>query len=46
MIDKELLKEQYRYLVEYPWREGYVPEQVEGILNLIDSIILEGEGNE
>jgi hypothetical protein len=46
MIDKELLEEQYRFLIEYSWKEGYVPEQVEGICNLIDYLILEGEGKD
>lgn len=40
-IDKELLKEQYDFLVSYAWREGYEPEQVTGILNLLEALLEE-----
>jgi len=40
-IDKELLREQYDFLVSYSWQEGNEPEQVTGILNLLEGILEE-----
>lgn len=44
MIDKELLKEQLKFLSEYPWREQGIPEEVVGIMNLIESLLEEDNG--
>jgi hypothetical protein len=44
-IDKGLLKEQYDFLASYSWREGDEPEQVTGILNLLEGL-LEEEASE
>jgi hypothetical protein len=41
-IDTELLREQHKFLADYPWREEHMPEEVIGVLNLIESL-LEGE---
>ncbi len=43
-LNKELLKTQYNFLASYPWREGDEPEQVTGILNLLEGL-LEEESN-
>lgn len=42
-VDVELLRQQYDFLVNYPWHEKREPEQVTGVLNLIEAI-LEKEG--
>lgn len=44
-IDKVELREQYDFLVSYAWAEGREPEQVTGILNLLEALLGE-EGNE
>lgn len=44
MIDMELLREQRNFLLEYAWREGYVPELVEGLINFIEYEMDKGEG--
>ena len=36
MIDIGLLREQRNFLLEYAWREGHVPEMVEGLVNFIE----------
>ena len=40
-INKELLKKQYNFLASYAWREGNEPEQVTGILNLLEELLEE-----
>jgi len=37
-IDYDLLAKQTSFLLNYPWREGGIPEEIEGLLNLIDHI--------
>jgi hypothetical protein len=43
-IDAQLLREQIEYLVEYPWRYGIFPNQVEGIVNMLEAILDQKEG--
>lgn len=43
-IDTQLLREQIEYLVEYPWRYGIFPNQVEGIVNMLEAILDQREG--
>lgn len=43
-IDTQLLREQIEYLVEYPWRYGIFPNQVEGIVNMLEAILDQKEG--
>ena len=43
-IDTRLLREQIEYLVEYPWRYGIFPNQVEGIVNMLEAILDQKEG--
>lgn len=38
-IDKELLREQYNFLVSYPWREKHEPQEITGILNLLEALL-------
>jgi hypothetical protein len=38
-IDIELLRRQILFLLEYPWREGDMPEEVDGILHLLESVL-------
>jgi len=38
-IDVEQLRKQIEFLDSYPWREGYVPEEVEGVLHLLDAVL-------
>lgn len=45
-IDKELLREQYNFIASYAWREGQEPEQITGILNLLEALLEEEKGNE
>ena len=44
-VDTNLLRQQITFLDEYPWREGNMPVQVIGIVNLLDTI-LDKEENE
>lgn len=37
VIDYELLTKQREFLLDYPW--GKFPEEVDGIVNLIDAIL-------
>ena len=43
-IDVELLRKQRNFLLEYPWRDAKFPEEVEGVVNLLDSILDLEEG--
>jgi hypothetical protein len=42
-VDKELLQDQVKFLYSYDWREKDIPQEVIGVLNLLEDI-LEGEG--
>lgn len=42
-LDIPMLKEQQQFLLEYPWREGHIPELMEGLIVLIDYILDEVE---
>lgn len=37
-IDYSLLEAQRNFLLEYPWPKSF-PEEVEGLLNLLDAIL-------
>jgi hypothetical protein len=43
-VDTELLREQIEYLVDYPWKYGLFPNQIEGIVSLLESILDQSEG--
>lgn len=43
-IDVELLRKQRNFLLEYPWRENVFPEEVDGVINLLDHILDVEEG--
>ena len=45
-VDVPLLREQIAFLDNYPWRDGTMPEEVIGIVNLLDAILDEEEGIE
>lgn len=38
-VDTNLLRHQIAFLDNYPWREGIIPDEVMGILNLLDAIL-------
>lgn len=38
-VNVDMLRQQIEFLDKYPWREGFVPEEVEGVLNLLDTIL-------
>ena len=44
-IDKELLRKQYNFLASYQWKENQEPMEVTGILNLLEELLDEKEGN-
>ncbi len=37
-VDKELLKEQITFLYSYAWREQGIPEEIVGVINLLEAI--------
>ena len=37
-VDKELLKDQIKFLYTYPWREEGTPDEIVGITNLLEAI--------
>lgn len=39
VIDYELLTKQRNFLLGYPWRDAKFPEEVDGIINLLDAIL-------
>jgi hypothetical protein len=43
-VDKELLKEQIAFLYSYAWREQDIPDEIVGIINLLEAV--EEGGNE
>lgn len=42
-LDIPMLKEQQQFLLTYAWREGHIPELMEGLIVLIDYILDEVE---
>jgi len=38
-LDIPMLKEQQQFLLTYAWREGHIPELMEGLIVLIDYIL-------
>jgi hypothetical protein len=45
-IDVTLLKEQIAFLDNYPWRNSVMPEEIIGIVNLLDAILDEEDKND
>lgn len=43
-VNVNLLRTQRWYLESYPWRDGPMPSEVEGLVNLLDFMIDELEG--
>ena len=41
-VDKELLVQQIKFLYSYPWREQGTPDEVVGVINLLEAIEEEG----
>jgi hypothetical protein len=41
-VDYALLLEQRNFLLKYIWKDGKIPEEVEGVINLIETIYDEG----
>jgi len=37
-IDLELLRDQIKFLYSYAWREQGIPEEIVGIINLLEAI--------
>ena len=37
-IDLELLRDQIKFLYSYAWREQDIPEEILGIINLLEAI--------
>ncbi len=37
-VDYELLKEQITFLYSYAWREQGIPEEIVGVINLLEAI--------
>lgn len=42
-VDKELLVQQIKFLYSYPWREQGIPDEVVGVINLLEAIEEEGD---
>ncbi len=38
-IDTQLLEDQIDFLYSYPWREKEMPQEIEGVLNLLGAIL-------
>jgi hypothetical protein len=43
-VDKQLLQDQIKFLYSYAWREQGIPDEVVGVINLLEAI--EEEDNE
>jgi len=37
-VDLELLRDQIKFLYSYAWREQGIPEEIVGIINLLEAI--------
>jgi hypothetical protein len=37
-VDKQLLEEQIKFLYSYAWREQGIPDEIVGIINLLEAI--------
>ena len=37
-VDKELLVSQIKFLYAYPWREQGIPDEIVGVINLLEAI--------
>ena len=42
-VDRELLVQQIKFLYSYPWREQGIPDEVVGVINLLEAIEEEGD---
>jgi len=42
-VDKVLLKEQIKFLYSYAWREQGIPDEIVGVINLLEAIEEEGK---
>jgi hypothetical protein len=42
-VDKELLTQQIKFLYSYPWRDQGIPDEVVGVINLLEAIEEGGE---
>ena len=42
-VDVALLREQIAFLDSYPWRDGAMPEEIIGIINLLDAVLDEND---
>lgn len=38
-VDVQLLRDQRWYLLVYPWADGAMSEEIEGLVNLLDYLI-------
>ena len=43
-VDINLLRRQILFLIEYPWSDGVMPVEVEGIVSLLEAILDKEEG--
>lgn len=41
-VDRELLVQQIKFLYSYPWRGQGIPDEVVGVINLLEAIEEEG----
>jgi hypothetical protein len=37
-VNKELLREQIKFLYSYAWREQGIPDEIVGIINLLEAV--------
>lgn len=37
-VDKQLLQEQIKFLHSYAWREQGIPDEIVGVINLLEAI--------
>ena len=42
-VDRELLVQQIKFLYSYPWQEGDIPNEIVGVINLLEAIEEEGD---
>lgn len=42
-VDRELLVQQIKFLYSYPWREQGIPDEVVGVINLLEAIEEKGD---
>ena len=37
-VDKQLLQDQIKFLYSYAWREQGIPDEIVGVINLLEAI--------